>query len=329
VSVPLLLEGFLGAVSDYLCTRNCAPINITGGSGDQAAIDNLPDIFVANVPNSPGVSDCVTGGAEPVVLNYPNPGVNGRILDHPLEVDPKPTSYCQNIPAARDLPSFVSDSLTVQNPTETHFVSDSRTVQNPEETHFTHDSIVDTDSVSSAPTAASSSFTATSIETTITLNATGPRVSGSWTLANSNLKISTTEPSVTSEPSNTTDMSSQTGYATVPSGYFSTTGAVNASYSRVISPTPSPSSANTHWVTASVSHAPSNHTLGSGTPSGTPSISTGKVPCPVNGALVCIGENMWGLCDWGTATPQMVAPGTKCENGQIVAQSGFRVRRAN
>jgi hypothetical protein len=317
VSVPLLLEGFLGAVSDYLCARNCAPINITGGSGDQAAIDNLPDIFVANIPNSPEVSDCVTGGIEPVVLNYPNPGVNGRILDHPLEAAPKPSNYCQNIRAARDLPSFVSDS---------------RTVQNPAETHVTHYRI--TDSASSTPTATSSSFTATSIETTITLNVTGPRVSGSWTLANSNIKISTTESSVTSEPSKTTDMSSQTGYATFPGGYFSTTAAGNASYSRGISPTRSPSSANTGVVTASVSHvpgkhAPSNHTLGSGTPSGTPPISTGKVPCPVNGALVCIGESMWGLCDWGTATPMMVAPGTKCENGQIVAQSGFRVRRAN
>lgn len=51
--------------------------------------------------------------------------------------------------------------------------------------------------------------------------------------------------------------------------------------------------------------------------------STGSMPgrstCPTNGALVCDGESMFGLCNFGEVVFQSVAAGTKCVDGKIVA----------
>lgn len=45
----------------------------------------------------------------------------------------------------------------------------------------------------------------------------------------------------------------------------------------------------------------------------------GKATCPTNGALVCDGETMFGLCNFGEVVFQSVAAGTKCVDGKIVA----------
>ncbi|KAL2018608.1 hypothetical protein VTK56DRAFT_578 [Thermocarpiscus australiensis] len=54
---------------------NCAPVTISGGSDDTAFFEALPDIFVANV-----AGECTTGNG---VLNIPNPGKFGRVLEQP------------------------------------------------------------------------------------------------------------------------------------------------------------------------------------------------------------------------------------------------------
>ncbi|AEO70619.1 uncharacterized protein THITE_2029285, partial [Thermothielavioides terrestris NRRL 8126] len=86
---------------------NCAPINITGGTGDEKLIAELPDIFIANYPSDPEVPNCITGtSADKVVLNFPKPGRYGRVLEHPLEPATKPSGYCSQIPPASSIPSF-------------------------------------------------------------------------------------------------------------------------------------------------------------------------------------------------------------------------------
>lgn len=48
-------------------------------------------------------------------------------------------------------------------------------------------------------------------------------------------------------------------------------------------------------------------------------LSTGT-SCSTNGAVVCKGESMFGICNWGKVqTFQPVAAGTKCVNGEIVS----------
>jgi hypothetical protein len=87
--------------------RNCAPINITGGTGDEKQIEDLPDIFIANYPNDTEVLNCITGThADKVVLNFPNPGKYGLILQDPIEPSNKPSGYCTQIPKASVLPVF-------------------------------------------------------------------------------------------------------------------------------------------------------------------------------------------------------------------------------
>jgi hypothetical protein len=50
---------------------NCAPISITGGSGDKANFDALPDMLVANIP---AITSCTTKDLDGKDYRYPNPG---------------------------------------------------------------------------------------------------------------------------------------------------------------------------------------------------------------------------------------------------------------
>jgi hypothetical protein len=42
------------------------------------------------------------------------------------------------------------------------------------------------------------------------------------------------------------------------------------------------------------------------------------IPCSPNGGLICIDQNLFGLCNLGCARPQQVASGTVCLNGRIL-----------
>lgn len=94
-------------------SRNCAPINITGGTDDEAAMAELPGIFIANYPHDPEVPNCTTGiSADKVVVNYPHPGKYGRVLQAPVGPVNKPSGYCSQIPPANLVPTFESDVQT-------------------------------------------------------------------------------------------------------------------------------------------------------------------------------------------------------------------------
>ncbi|KAK4221505.1 hypothetical protein QBC38DRAFT_491919, partial [Podospora fimiseda] len=54
---------------------NCAPVSISGGASDTTFYNSLPEIFVANVPGK-----CSTKEG---VLNIPNPGKFGKVLEQP------------------------------------------------------------------------------------------------------------------------------------------------------------------------------------------------------------------------------------------------------
>jgi hypothetical protein len=75
---------------------NCAPVTIKDGGDDQAFFDELPEMFLANIPG-----ECQTGNG---VLNIPNPGKFGRVLE-----EPTPGSE-GNCPKAAGPPSFEGGS---------------------------------------------------------------------------------------------------------------------------------------------------------------------------------------------------------------------------
>ncbi|KAK3349835.1 hypothetical protein B0T25DRAFT_624260 [Lasiosphaeria hispida] len=71
---------------------SCAPVSITGGSDDAAFFDALPQMFVANIPG-----ECTTGNG---VMNIPNPGQFGKVLEQPT---PGSEGSC---PKADGIPTF-------------------------------------------------------------------------------------------------------------------------------------------------------------------------------------------------------------------------------
>ncbi|KAL2255590.1 hypothetical protein VTK26DRAFT_3061 [Humicola hyalothermophila] len=76
--------------------HNCAPVEITGGDGDEEFIGGLPAPIVANIPG-----ECATGND---VLNIPNPGRFGRVLE-------QPTAGSEgSCPKAEGVPVFEGDS---------------------------------------------------------------------------------------------------------------------------------------------------------------------------------------------------------------------------
>jgi len=67
---------------------NCEPIVISNGSDDgEAFLKGLPETFVADIDGH----SCNTAKSESAVLNIPNPGVFGELLNDP---DPEAIGNC-------------------------------------------------------------------------------------------------------------------------------------------------------------------------------------------------------------------------------------------
>ncbi|KAK4159979.1 hypothetical protein QBC43DRAFT_360778 [Cladorrhinum sp. PSN259] len=71
---------------------NCAPVSITGGSSSTTFFNELPEMFVANIPGK-----CTTSNG---VLNIPNPGKFGKVLEQPA------ADGEGSCPKATGIPSF-------------------------------------------------------------------------------------------------------------------------------------------------------------------------------------------------------------------------------
>jgi hypothetical protein len=71
--------------------------------------------------------------------------------------------------------------------------------------------------------------------------------------------------------------------------------------------------------------APTGYSSGSSDAGSNNASSSGSTQCSVEGALICIGSDSFGICDHGVAVKQALAKGTVCTNGVISGMS--RVRR--
>ncbi|KAJ4297357.1 hypothetical protein N0V88_004275 [Collariella sp. IMI 366227] len=266
---------------------NCAPINITGGTGDEKEIEDLPDIFVANYPNDPEVPNCITGtGADKVIVNFPNPGKYGRVLEVPTEPLIKPSGYCTQIPAAFSLPTFESEENTPQfSDRNTGSIFSASTLSvgrtSPVEGSSTTTK-VDTASLSlPTSTPITPEAVATPIPDAANITTTADTVSSTTTLithfTDTTPSTWTTTPSIVLPTTLTkfTLMTSMTLSHTVPLG-------------------PGPI----------IIDKPNSQ----------------AVACPTHGGLICLEGHMFGVCNWGWATPQELADGTECKEGTIVRQ---------
>ncbi|KAK3395342.1 hypothetical protein B0T20DRAFT_31830 [Sordaria brevicollis] len=100
---------------------NCAPVNITSSTTSREKYDALPNIFIANLRQTdiPGYDGCSTGNnATSHVLNIPNPGKYGRIINVLNKPFGKPgipndgSKLCPNIDNDK-LPTFEENPKTV------------------------------------------------------------------------------------------------------------------------------------------------------------------------------------------------------------------------
>ncbi|KAJ4296784.1 hypothetical protein N0V90_006832 [Kalmusia sp. IMI 367209] len=64
----------------------------------------------------------------------------------------------------------------------------------------------------------------------------------------------------------------------------------------------------------------------SSAPAAAPSGGASTSTCGTDGQVVCNGETQFGLCNHGTVVFQAVAPGTKCQNGQVLRKRDFTHR---
>ncbi|KAI4635307.1 uncharacterized protein J4E87_000257 [Alternaria ethzedia] len=226
---------------------NCAPVKVGSGSGsastksDASALSALPDMFVANLPDT----SCSTAEGED--FNYPNPG--------------------ENIIEGNG--SSLGNTLT------------------------------------------------------------GAGCDQMTKMGAGNGQMGTPSQPEASQPASSEAPVATSGYAALPSnggGVFAP-GASSAPAAEptpaeptapVATPTPTyvaeqPSSAPEQPAYSSPPQVPDNST-----PSA-PASGSDCTPCDNDGAVVCIGSNMFGLCNRGCAVAQPLANGMSCSGGAVVA----------
>jgi hypothetical protein len=134
-----------------------------------------------------------------------------------------------------------------------------------------------------------------------------------------------------SQPASSETPAATSGYAALPSnggGVFAP-GASSAPAAEPTAPVAAPTSTVVVDQPSSVPQQPSSapeqpaysatpQVPDNSTPS-TPSSGSDCTPCDNDGAVVCIGSNMFGLCNRGCAVPQALANGMSCSGGAIVA----------
>ena len=295
--------------------RNCAPINITGGTGDETLIGELPDIFVANYPNDPEVPNCKTGmDGDKVVVNFPNPGKYGRVLQDPIELADKPADYCTQIPPAQSLPIFEPDheemamNIPIDGPSTTipQLTTTSPEVVIPTTLIAT---ISESSSISLAPLALGqgANIPIDGPGTIVPLLTTTPPGRLTPTI------FSTTIPESSSIIVLTTLAIGHGTTIPLPGGDDTTMPQLTTTPPAIVIPT---TFSTTISSSSSIDLAPSG-----AVPNPLfPKPNNHAVACPTHGAVVCLDDtgSRFGVCNWGWATPQDVAEGTECKAGEIV-----------
>jgi hypothetical protein len=70
--------------------------------------------------------------------------------------------------------------------------------------------------------------------------------------------------------------------------------------------------------------APTGYSSGSSDAGSNNSSSSDSTPCSEDGAVICLGDDSFGICDHGFAVKRPLAKGTACTNGVISGISRFR-----
>ncbi|KAK3497385.1 uncharacterized protein B0T23DRAFT_451665 [Neurospora hispaniola] len=321
---------------------NCAPVEITGGQPSPEKYESLPNIFIANIPKQkgiPGYDGCVTGGGAANVVNIPNPGKYGRIINQ-LK---RPFSKPDPAPAGFNLcPKIDNDALPVfeDNPKTISKGGAAPTGGEEEEAN--------------SGTSASASGTVTgtgkppAVSTTTTTSASAAAAGTETTVASISSASASASASASGD-AKATDVDASGTFITAPSdglastatasatgGAESGSGGENSEGGKCEDANATETGAGagekttievTKTMTVKVTvtaNVPSDASASAGSGSGGDEGGSGeKKQCEKGQVAVCFGDDFFGLCDNGWAVPQKVSQGTRCENGSLV-QSAVR-----
>jgi hypothetical protein len=132
-----------------------------------------------------------------------------------------------------------------------------------------------------------------------------------------------------SQPAASEAPAATSGYAALPSnggGVFAP-GASSAPAAEptapVAAPTPTYGAQQPSSVPEQPAYSATPQVPDNSTPSA-PASGSDCTPCDNDGAVVCIGENQFGLCNRGCAVPQALANGMSCSAGAVVATASLK-----
>jgi hypothetical protein len=254
---------WLNKVGNREFYMNCAPVQVGDGSSKastasvSAAFSSLPDMFVANLPDT----SCST--AENEDFNYPNPG--------------------QSVVEGNG--SALGDTLTGAGCDQ------------------------------------------------MTKMGAGNGQMGSPTQPEASQPAASQAPAATSgyaaPPASSEAPAATSGYAALPSnggGVFAP-GASSAPAAEPTAPAAAPTPTYGAEQPSSVPEQPAYSAApqvpDNSTPSA-PASGSDCTPCDNDGAVVCMGENQFGLCNRGCAVPQALANGMSCSAGAVVATASLK-----
>ncbi|EGO52047.1 hypothetical protein NEUTE1DRAFT_53322 [Neurospora tetrasperma FGSC 2508] len=295
---------------------NCAPVEITGGQPSPEKYESLPNIFIANIPKQkgiPGYDGCVTGGGAANVVNIPNPGKYGRIINQlkrPFsKPDPAPAGYNLGPKIDNDtLPVFEDNPKTISKGGAAPTGGEEEVNAGTTSASVTVTGTVNQPAVTTTTTTTSASAAA-GTETAVA-PISSASASGTFITAPSDELASTATASATGAAE------SDSGGGKCDDANATETGAGDGEKT-TIEVTKTMTVKVT--VTANVpSGTSASASAGSGSGGDEGGSGEQKKQCEKDQVAVCFGDDFFGLCANGWAVPQKVSPGTRCENGSLV-----------
>lgn len=266
---------------------NCANVKVSGGASDTSKFEKLPDMALANIQVGSGAS-CKT--AESSDYTFPGVGQNG---DTVVKAGSGPfVDLCGGqASAGTGSGSGSSGTGNANTGAGSGAGSGSGAANNGQYTPGPGEGGAAATPAASAPAASAPA-------------ASSPAVSAAPSAPASAAPVSPVP--VSSAPA-----AAPSGAVTSTVRTLLTVTAPTAPAATIPANSSAPAVGTAAPTQAPISSAPA------AAPSGGAAAGGAGSTCSSNGALVCNGETQFGLCNNGKVVWQAVAPGTKCQNGQI------------
>ncbi|TKA80024.1 hypothetical protein B0A49_02302 [Cryomyces minteri] len=264
---------------------NCAPIIISGGAGDHALYDSLPDMFVINLPNM-GPDGCATQDTADVV--FPDPGKFVKTIAK-TALGTFSGSACPAATGGSGAPAAGGGASAPG---------------------------VTTGSVSASLSAYGSMAASSALVSPSTLSAASGSAASPTLSSASSAAAPYPYPSSHSASAGTLP-STRTAAASLAMPTAAASGTATGRYANATGSPAAPSSASSKLYDTFAPSAPAGSSPRPPTASTGAGIGSGTA-CATDGAVVCNGAAQFAICDHGALVWRPVAAGTTCRDGAVV-----------